>query len=262
MIFPVPIPFPMPMYMPGMSNAFRMPSISTHKIESELSGIAGGIREISEKLDKKDICINTDTDALLPVMAWVGPWVVRELEAYEKRYSEFASRFNKIDEWKRKRAKKKKQRELEEKEFRVQEARLWNEALQQDAEFNYKNQPRGRWWKGWVEKSYSDFLHESGYKPEKQTSPKKEREFDRLQREHMRILSDHYESDFEWRWRKNDSERLAKKPQFHSMFPEIIKLHTICEQIRGASISIPSDLMQAVSVIARNVMSNTLEGKK
>lgn len=73
MIFPVPIP----MYMPSSSYPTYHPRVDTHRIESGLDDISGAIKEMSAKLDKKDICITTDTDSIRKVMAFVGPYVQR-----------------------------------------------------------------------------------------------------------------------------------------------------------------------------------------
>lgn len=249
MIFPVPIP----MYMPSSSYPIYQPRVDTHRIESGLDDISGAIKEMSAKLDKKDICITTDTDSIRQVMAFVGPYVQRESDAYHERARRARQRIDKIDSWKSNRKKKKE-------EWLKDEAALWNEAMRQDAEFNYRNQPKGKWWQGWVEKSYSDFLTESGYETPKQKHNLKSK-FDW----HEDFVSSMVElemSSLRYRRRDFDVDRIAKKPFWIDQAPQITKLWNICEQIRGATLQVPSDLMQMVAQIVKESGISIEQGHK
>lgn len=256
MIFPVPIP----MYMPSSSYPIYHPRVDTHRIESGLDDISSAIKEMSAKLDKKDICITTDTDSIRQVMAFVGPYVQRESSAYEERYRLVDRRIGKVDKWKKERKKRQDELKKNKEELLREEAVLWNEAKRQDAEFNYRNQPKGKWWKGWVERSYSEFLAESGYE-----SPKESRK--------VKSPSDEYEDlyssmlDLEMfrhvsRYRSYDVERIAKKPFWIEQSSQITKLWNICEQIRGATLQVPSDLMQMVAQIVKESGIQIEQGHK
>lgn len=249
MIFPVPIP----MYMPSSSYQIYQPRVDTHRIESGLDDISGAIKEMSAKLDEKDICITTDTDSIRQVMAFVGPYVQRESDAYHARARLVGERINKIDKWKRKRKKKKD-------EWLKEEAALWNEAKRQDAEFNYRNQPKGKWWKGWVEKSYSEFLCESGYEaPEEKWELKSE--FD-WYKSHLSSMVELEMISARSNYRSFDVDRIAKKPFWIDQSSQITKLWDICEQIRGATLQVPSDLMQMVAQIVKESGISIEQGHK
>lgn len=249
MIFPVPIP----MYMPSSSYPAYHPRVDTHRIENGLDDISSAIKEMSAKLDKKDICISTDTDSIRNVMAFVGPYVQRETDAYHERVRRAWERIDKIDAWKDSRKKKKE-------EWLKDEAALWNEAKREDAEFNYRNQPKGKWWKGWVEKPYSEFLLESGYKaPEKKQKKSEEYlysadYFEAMARLDRSVLRNTIRSD--------DVDRIAKKPFWIDQASQITKLWNICEQIRGATLQVPSDLMQMVAQIVKESGIKIEQGHK
>lgn len=249
MFFPVPIP----MYLPSYPSNPYIPRVSTTKIESGLSDISASIKEMSAKLDKKDICITTDTDAIRSVMNFVGPYVQRESAAYEERSNVAWRRINKIDKWKSERKKKAKL-------WKKEEATLWNEAKKQDAEFNYRNQPKGKWWRGWVETPFSKFLADSGYE-----APKKKLKdpFD------LGLPESYYESrvememrSWEHKWRQSDVDRIASKPFWVDQTGQIVKLWNICEQIRGATLQVPSDLMQVVAHIVKEAGVPIEQGHK
>lgn len=249
MIFPVPIP----MYMPSSSYPIYQPRVDTRRIESGLDDISGAIKEMSAKLDKKDICISTDTDSIRQVMAFVGPYVQRESDAYDSRNSFTWKRINKIDQWKRERKKRTKK-------LKQEEADLWNEAKKEDAEFNYSNQPKGKWWKGWVETPFSKFLEDSGYKVPKQ---KRKEGVDCIySEEYFESMADLDSSVLQHRIRSYDVERIARKPFWIDQASQIIKLWNICEQIRGATLQIPSDLMQMVAQIVKESGVPIEQGRK
>lgn len=252
MIFPVPIP----MYLPSSPYPSYSPSINTRGIESGLGDIHGAIKDMSAKLDKKDICITVDTDSIRGVMAFVGPHVIRESEAYHQRAQVTWKRINRIDKWKkhrRDRAKKAKEKE----------AKDWNEALKLDAEFNYRKQPRGHWWKGWVEIPYSKFLKDSGYvepKVEEKLGARDDffKAYEALARSQSRL------EEVEWnhKIRGRDVARVARKPHWIEQKDQLVKLWQICEQIRGAQLQVPSDLMQMVAGIVKESNVQIQQGNK
>jgi len=247
------LPVPIPMYMPSSSYPIYHPRVDTHRIESGLGDISSAIKEMSAKLDKKDICITTDTDSIRQVMAFVGQYVQRESDAYEERYRIVDNRIRKIDKWKKER-KERKDKWLKE------EAVLWNEAKRQDAEFNYRNQPKGKWWKGWAEKSYSEFLSESGYE-----EPKESRKGKSTFGEYEDLYSSLFDLEMlrcVTRHRSYDVERIAKKPFWIDQASQITKLWNICEQIRGATLQVPSDLMQMVAQIVKESGIQIEQGHK
>lgn len=249
MIFPVPIP----MYMPSSSSPIYHPRVDTHRIESGLGDISSAIKEMSAKIDKKDICITTDTDSIRQVMAFVGPYVKRESDAYVSRSEVVWARINKIDSWKKERKKRAKERKKD-------EAVLWNEAKKQDAEFNYKNQPKGKWWKGWVQTPFSKFLQDSGYEVPKEKEKSSSHYL--YSEEYFETMADLDHISFRYRIRQCDVDRISRKPDWIDQASQINKLWNICEQIRGATLQVPSDLMQMVAQIVKESGISIEQGHK